>query len=507
MRIVERSCAERRRLPFLSAALRFRCCSLLERITEPWAGRPGRNFANTLYLMLRSSVQSVLWPAYLFFLAWILTPVYFQVLAVVLPISETDVDRILLIATIFAGPLAFWSGVRGGPLLLSEPTVIFDLVLERGRAPLGAAIMRQALLASGIGGIAGVCLASMSLDDDYVLAIMVSATVRGLGVGMMVMALAVLWSTSGERSLTDRLLAVACSAVPVVAMALAPPGSAFVALSALTAGAVAVGLAVWRSTSIPVPVLWARSRGLTDLRASTGVLDVRSVLSELRFFRDGPRVDRSILASGPRRPLSVWRSVRSLSSAPTVGLIRIVIIAPVIALAFAAVPGTNAQLMLGTGLLFVAGIDLATPLASLAAQPKLSNIGSIGWVVLLSGHLAVMIIAVGALALIAWTLADAWHTAPPFRPWLGLAGGVTVATSLQARNGPPNIAKILDMFGFPGLGGALAVRGLIPFAVALAAVVGMSRVADNEVALADGVWIAVMGIAAVSVLEPLKARQ
>ena len=506
MRIVERSCAERRRLPFLSAALRFRCCSLLERTTEPWAGRPGRNFANTLYLMLRSSVQSVLWPAYLFFLAWILTPVYFQVLAVVLPISETDVDRILLIATILAGPLAFWSGVRGGPLLLSEPTVIFDLVLERGRAPLGAAIMRQALLASGIGGIAGVCLASMSLDDDYVLAIMVSATVRGLGVGMMVMALAVLWSTSGERSLTDRLLAVACSAVPVVAMALAPPGSAFVALSALTAGAVAAGLAVWRSTSIPVPVLWARSRGLTDLRASTGVLDVRSVLSELRFFRDGPRVDRPILASGPRRPLSVWRSVRSLSSAPTVGLIRVIVIAPVIALGFAVVPGTNAQFMLGAALLFVAGIDLAAPIASLAAQPLLSSIASVRWIALLSGHLAAMLVAVGALALVGWTLADVWGTAPPFGPWLGLAAGVAVATSLQARNGPPNIGKILNTVGFTGLGGALAVRGLIPFVVALAAIIGMTRVARNEVTLIDGSWIAVMSLAALAVLAPMKAE-
>ena len=320
--------------------------------------------------MLRSSLQTVLWPAYLFFLAWILTPVYAQVLAEMLPVSETDVDRILLTATIFAGPLAFWSGVRAGPLLLSEPTVMFDLVLERGQAPLGAAIVRQALLASGIGGIAGVCLAAMSLDDDYVLESMLSATVRGLGIGMMVMALAVLWSTTGQRRRLDRLLAVACSAVPLLAVALAPYRSAVV-VSTLVAGVAAVGLTVWRSRSVPVPVLWARSRGLTDLRVSVVVVDVRSVLAELRFLRDGPRVDRGLLGSGPLRPLSVWRSVRSLSSAPVVALTRIIVIAPAIALAFAVVPGTNAQLMGGACLLFVAGIDLATPSASLAAPAKI----------------------------------------------------------------------------------------------------------------------------------------
>ena len=185
---------------------------------------------------MRSTVQGVLWPMYLFFLAWILTPVYAQVLAVALPITETDVDRILLIATVLAGPLAFWSGVRGGPLLLSEPTVMFDLVLGRGQARLREAIVRQALLASGIGGIAGVCLAAMSLDSEYAFGLALSATVRGLGVGMMLLALAVLWSTTGERRVADRLVAVACSAVPVVATVLVPAGNPSVEMSALAAG-------------------------------------------------------------------------------------------------------------------------------------------------------------------------------------------------------------------------------------------------------------------------------
>ncbi len=455
---------------------------------------------------MRSTLQGVLWPAYLFCMAWILTPVYVQVLAVALPISETDVDRILLIAIVLAGPLAFWSGVRGGPLLLSEPTVMFDLVLGRGQARLREAIVRQALLASGIGGIAGVCLAAMSLDNDYTLGLALSATVRGLGVGMMLLALAVLWSTTGERRVADRLVAVACSAVPVVATVLVPAGSAFVEMSALAVGVAAAGYAVRRSTAIPVPVLWARSRGLVDLRVSATLLDLRSVLSELRFFRDGPRVHRRMLVLGRRRPLSVWRSVRSLSSAPAVALIRVIAIAPVIALGFTVVPGTNAQFMVGAALLFVAAIDLAEPIASLAAKPILSNIASVRWIALLSGHLNVMLAAVGALALVGSTLADVWSAAPPFWPWLGLAAGVAIATSLQARNGPPNIAKILDAVGFFGLGRVLAVRGLIPFVVTLAAIIGMTRVARNEVTLIDGSWIAVMSLAALAVLAPMKAE-
>ena len=457
--------------------------------------------------MLRSTVQSVLWPAYLFCLAWMLTPVYARVLAEALPISGTDVDRILLVTIVLAGPLACWSGVRGGPLLLSEPTVMFDLVLERGRAPLGAAIVRQALLASGIGGIAGACLPAMGLTEDYGLATVVSVTLSGLGVGMMVMALAVLWSTTGRWRVTDRLSAVGCSAVPVLAMAFAEPASALVGLSALAAGLASTGLAVWRSTSVPVPTLWARSRGLKDLRVSVGVLDVRSVLTELRTLRDGPRVDRRVLASGARRPLSLWRSARSLASAPAVALIRVVLTAPVIALVFAVVPGVNARLMAGSVLLFVAGIDLASPLAALAAQPRLSNIGSVRWIVLLSGHLAVMVVAVGALALIGWALAGVLGASPPLWPWFGVAAGVAVATSLQARNGPPNIGKILDTVSFSGLAGVLAMRGLIPFVVAAAAVIGMTRVAGKEAALVDGLWIAVTGIAALTVLGPIKAQQ
>ena len=456
--------------------------------------------------MLRSTVQSVLWPAYLFCLAWMLTPVYAQALGEALPISETDVDRILLVTIVLAGPLAFWSGVRGGPLLLSEPTVMFDLVLERGRVPLGAAIVRQALLASGIGGIAGACLPAMGLTEDYGVATVLSATLSGLGVGMMVMALAVLWSTTGKRRVTDRLLAVGCSAVPALAMAFAEPASAFTGLSALSAGVVSTGLAVWRSTSVPVPTLWARSQGLKDLRVSVGVIDVRSVLSELRSFRDGPRVDRRVLAAGPRRPLSWWRSVRSLASAPAVALIRIVVIVPVIVLVFTVVPGVNAQLMAGAALLFVVGVDLASPFASLAAYPSLSNIASVRWSLLLGGHLAVMVVAVEALALMSWALADVLGTSPPLGSWLGVGAGVTVATALQARNGPPDIGKILDMVGFSGLGGVLAVRGLIPFAVAAVVVVGMTRVATNELALVDGTWIAVTGLATLAVLNPIKSK-
>ena len=181
-------------------------------------------------------------------------------------------------------------------------------------------------------------------------------------------------------------------------------------------------------------------------------------------------------------------------------------ISPVTALGFAFVPGTNAQFMLGAALLFVSGIDLATPIASLAAQPTLSRVASVRWIALLSGHLNMMLMAVGTLALVGWTLANVWGTAPPFWPWLGLAAGVAVATSLQARNGPPNIGKILDSVGFSGLGGALAVRGVMPFAVTLTAVIGMSRVARNELALIDGSWVAVMSLAALAVIEPIKAE-
>lgn len=85
---------------------------------------------------------------------------------------------------------------------------MFDLLLERGRAPLGATIVRQALLASAIGGIAGGCLGA------------------------------------------DRLLAVGCSVAPVVAMALAEPASTFVGLSASVVGLTATGLAVWRSAAV-----------------------------------------------------------------------------------------------------------------------------------------------------------------------------------------------------------------------------------------------------------------
>lgn len=455
--------------------------------------------------MLRSTIQSVLWPAYLFFLAWIFAPLYAQVLATALPISETDVDRTLLIATIMTGPLACWSGIRGGPLLLSEPTVIFDLVLDRGQAPLSAVIVRQALLASAVGGVGGACLAAMSFDD-YAFETTVSATVRGFGTGMMIMPLAVLWSTN-ERRVADRLLAVASSALPVVAIALAQPDSAIVTLSVLAMGCIAICFAVWRSGSIPVPILWARSRGLADLRVSVGLLDVHSALSDLRFFRDGPRVNRCLLARGPRRPLSVWRSVRSLSSAPTVALVRVILIAGVIALAFTVLPGTNAQFLLGAGLLFVAGIDLATPLASLAAHPRLSNIASVRWIALLGGHLAVTLVGVGAIALVGWALANVWHAAPPLWPWLGLSAGVTVATCLQACNGPPNIGNILDVVGFSGLGGVLATRSLVPFVVAMAAVIGMTRVAVNDVALIDGLWIVVMGLAVLAVLKPLTTEE
>lgn len=118
-------------------------------------------------------------------------------------------------------------------------------------------------------------------------------------------------------------------------------------------------------------------------------------------------------------------------------------------------------------------------MAALAAQPRLSNIGSIRWTLLLSGHLLTIAVALGALALTGWAAADLVGNSPPLWPWIGVAAGVSVAAALQARIGPPNIGKILDAVGFSGLGGVLAMRSVIPFVVAATAVIGMARMVDN----------------------------
>lgn len=460
-----------------------------------------------LSFVMLAAVRDLLWPIYLFCLAWIFTPIYVGVLALVLPINETDVDKLLLIALVLVGPLACWSGFKGGPLLLSEATVLFDLVLGRKQTPLSEAIVKQGLLAAAVGGVAGVCLVAMSANEDFSLSSSLWPTVRGFGVGVMYVALAVLWSTTGKRRILDRLIAVVCSAAPIVTDALNPAGSTLVTLAVMGVGLVSSSYAVWRCTAIPVPVLWERSRGLANLTVSTRLLDLHSFMSQLRSFRDGPRVHRGFLVRGKLVPLSVWRFVRFLSNAPVVALLRIVLITLTIAVGLIIVPSTNAAFMLSGVLLFVAGTCLAEPIGSLSAQPLLSNVAAIRWVSLLVGQLVLVSAAVATVALASWVAADLWNAAPPFWSWMGLAVAAAIATSLQARNGLPDVAKILDTFGFSLLGTTLATRALVPIAVTLSAVIGLTRVARGETSIIDISWIAVIGIATLAVVTPVRASQ
>lgn len=415
------------------------------------------------------SVSRLLWPLYLFLVTWIVLPVYATIIAGLLPLSDADIDRFLTVVIVIAAVLAWWSGFRGGPLLLSEAQVLLGLSGRSG-LPATIAVMRQALFVGGFVGLGAAWLTAMAAGGSPDLAISAERTVVGLEIGVMAISLAVLWNVDGVRWV-DRGSAIGLSALMVASALYGETVESLVGPMGLLALATLV-LAAIRAADVRLDRLWERSLVLAELQYGAALLDFRSALASLRSARDGPHIPRG---KSHRRhlPLWLWRPVRSLSGSPALVLVRVVAMVGGVALFLVVLKDTTARLAAIAGVLAIGAIDLTAPLASVVSKPLLVRSTRIPTRVTLVTESAIGILLTTAAGMLGWAIVSGLPGESHAPEVLAVALAAGAASTIQARLGSPDLGAIITRFGAQRVPTALATRAAAPVLALLLTVSGV----------------------------------
>ena len=454
---------------------------------------------------VRSEIGSYLYPLYLFFLAWLLLPVYAEFLSTVLTIPGTDTDRLLRIVGILAGPLAWWSGNRGGPLLLSEPVVLFDVASGKSRHRVMFAVVRQALLAGAVVGLCATFGSALGSGSDLGFGISTLRTLTGVAVGVAPVALAVLWTTDSGNLRRDRATAVVGSvAMAVVMLAMGSTWNRTFIIFGLAALYLLIG--VIRSIDIPLAVLWHRSSAMNDLLVSTTFLDAPGAIKALRSVRDGTKVRRIHQPGRRLMPLAVWHTIRSIAGSPTPVFVRLGFTPIVLAVLTSYLDSTNTRLLAAGAVLFVATTDSTAPLGAVVEQPLSSRSYRFGTRILLTTHVVIAMVITTALAGAGWLLATIGGSPTELRSLLAVALVAAAAGALQTRLSSPNLNKLINKLGAQVLSSVMAGMATLPFVVLIVSTISIARLDSGiGIGLEPALIIGLVASAVVGTVRPLEA--
>lgn len=405
-----------------------------------------------------ASWSRLLWPVYLFFVAWLVLPVYATVVAGLLPLGDADVDRLLRIAIVGCGVFAWWSGIRGGPLLMSEAQVLLGLSGESGR-PAIVAVVRQAVFVGGFAALGSAWLTAMAERGDFDWVISSQRTLAGMSVGIAIVSLAVLWNLDGHAWL-DRGAALLISGLLATLGITAETPEAAIGWLFLLAICSLI-LASTRAGDIRLDRMWSRSLILAELQYGAALLDYRSALASLRSSRDGPRVPRGKPGVG-RLPVWLWRPIRSLSSSPMVVLVRIVAMVGGVVVALAVLKDPAARLAATAGVLAVGAVDLTAPLAAVVKVQLMHRSSRIPARITLVAETLVAIVMTVAIGLAGYALVHQLPGELDVAPVLAVAVAAGASSVIQARLGSPDLAAMIERYGAERLHGTLAMRSATP---------------------------------------------
>lgn len=416
------------------------------------------------------SVSRLLWPLYLFLVSWIVLPVYATIVATLLPLGDADIDRLLALVIVLAGVVAYWSGIRGGPLLMSEAQVLLGLS-AKSSIPSRIAVMRQALFVAGFFGLGAAWLTAMAAAGSPDWGVSAQRTVVGFELGVSVVSLAVLWNVDGNAWL-DRGFAVAVSALIVAAVLVGRAVESLMGPLGLLAF-LALIVALVRAPDVRFDRLWGRSLVLAELQYGAALMDFRSALAALRSSRDGPRVPRGRAGTGGL-PVWLWRPLRSLIGSPSLVMMRLVAMVGGVALFLVVLRGTTARLAAIAAVLAIGAVDLTTPLASVVARPLLTRSSRIPTRLTLLSEATLGILLTVAAAVAGWAIVSQMPGELHAPAIVAVAGAAGAASAVQARLGSPDLGMIITRFGPQRVQGVLATRAAAPIAALLLTVSGVA---------------------------------
>lgn len=405
-----------------------------------------------------ASLSRLLWPVYLFFVAWLVLPVYATVVARLLPLGDADVDRLLKIAIVACGAFAWWSGIRGGPLLMSQAQVLLGLSGESG-LPAIVAVVRQAIFVGGFAGLGSAWLTAMAERGNFDWVISTQRTLAGMSLGIAVVSLAVLWNLDGHAWLDSGAALVISGLLVTVGITAETPEAAVGWLFLLAIGTLV--LAATRAGDIRLDRMWSRSLVLAELEYGAALLDYRSALASLRSSRDGPRVPRGKPGVG-RLPVWLWRPIRSLSSSPIVVLVRVLAMVGGVVVALAVLQDTAARLAAMAGVLAVGAVDLTAPVAAVVKAPLMHRSSRIPARITLVAETLVALVMTVAIGMLGYAFVYRLPGELNLVPVVAVAVAAGASSVIQARLGSPDLAAMIEQYGAERLHGILAMRSATP---------------------------------------------
>ena len=408
----------------------------------------------------QSRLSDDLYRLYLTALSWLLFPVYGEVFAAVLPSSPAAVEAMFAIGVVAAQIGWLWSGIRGGPMMVLQGSIVHELLAPVSpRQTLAPQLLRQSLAWAAVGAVASGLLSSLGGEFSFAVAGRVSVAGFLVGLGAIAWGVSVMagWRSEGRRrGVLVSASFVSAIIVSTAAVLLGPVGNGTTLGIFALAAIAGFGAASFGLDEMPVASLWQRARRLESARSAFLEVDLHRMLVDLRRAGESAPVGTSRLPTG--RWVSGWRWAAPIRHAMPWSLIRLAggIAASILLIVFDALDEGVWLAAFGVAWLFI-GYEITRGLAALADHIGFVSHFPGGSFRLLLGQLTASLLFGGLLigAGAAWLLLID-SSAGAGATLLGLGGVLTGA--MQARLGSPPTATFMQKYGIQMASGLLWAR-------------------------------------------------
>ena len=418
---------------------------------------------------------------YLACMAWLLLPFYGEGATAILPSQWQHFDRAFDVGVVAVALLGGWSGIRGGPLMITRAVIVHELGSPVSkRRVLLPWLLRQTVawaMAGAVFATIGLILADKS-TFGYEAAFRIS--IAALIATWFAMFLATGWMVATHRRYDRSRWIAICSAQTLAPVAALVAGVTFSSWGGVTVlvvlAAVVTALTVIVLDDAPVEPLWKRASAVESMRSSMQRFDFQRVFLDLRNASEQPPFSSGRTWASRRMPLPVWRHIAAVQHTLGWHLTRLATFVTLIAVLVWFGDTDQGIITLGLAVTcFLLGLELAGAVAALADQLTFIVHYPNGSAPLLRSQVAMSGLVAAALGLVVIGGRLSGEARSSIGVILLCAAGALGAT-VQARLGSPDIAAYLDKYGVLNLSKVLWARALLgPMVVLGVAIAGFHQ--------------------------------
>lgn len=464
----------------------------------------------------RSRLSEDLYTLYLAGFGWILLPVYISALTFLFPSQWDHIDDALNLGVPLLGLVGIWSGVRGGPMLLSRSGVLHELLSASSRrAMLAPHLARQTVMWMIVAAYVACGCWAMSRSETFGYGTLMTVS----GVAALAAASssfqAVLWLVAGhtDDNSARRLVVAAAVSVPLAQTVALLIGLRFTTswgLGVLLATVVVAALsAIVALEWAPVEKFWRRAVALESMRSAMMTFDFQRVILDLRKVTEQPLAGTST-AIPSRFLVPLWRLWAAMRHNLGWHIGRLAVLAGVVSgMYWWGDLGQGLVTLVAAACMFLVGVEISGPVAATASERAFLVHYPLGLGAVLLAQVTTTVLVglfIGAL-IVGFGLVQ---SSPVTLGLLLLMLLGVLAATVQARLGSPDMAALVEKFGSDIARKVLLVRATLGPLLLFAATIGIyHQFFNNDVAgvpwVVSSGFVGCIGLAAfvISVL-PMK---